>query len=46
MTDKRRQLQIKAKEEIEAYILQRLKEAATELTFEQIMALVKYHIKQ
>eukprot|EP00291_Cryptomonas_curvata_P021451 CAMPEP_0172166326 /NCGR_PEP_ID=MMETSP1050-20130122/8919_1 /TAXON_ID=233186 /ORGANISM="Cryptomonas curvata, Strain CCAP979/52" /LENGTH=1009 /DNA_ID=CAMNT_0012836923 /DNA_START=133 /DNA_END=3159 /DNA_ORIENTATION=+ len=46
MRDTEQQLQVKDKEENEAYILQRLKEAATKLTFEQIMALIKHHIKR
>ena len=40
-----RQSQVQETEENDAYILQRLKEAATKITAEQIIALVKYHIK-
>jgi hypothetical protein len=40
-----RQRQVQETEENDAYILHRLKEAATKLTSEQMIALVKYHIK-
>ena len=44
MINKQRQLQVKDKEENETCILQQLKDASTKLTFEHIIALVKYHI--
>jgi hypothetical protein len=39
-------MRIKNKDEIEAHILQRLKETAMKSTHDQLCVLVKYHVKQ